>query len=130
MSKKIENISENIFIKILKGSFISIIISIILLVVLALLLAYTAIPENIISYAIIIICVISILVGSFFSSIKIKKKGIVNGGIVGIIYILLLYLLSSLIEKNFALNTYSIVMIIASFFAGCIGGVAGVNMKR
>jgi len=59
--KKIENIGQNNIAKILKGSFIALIFSIILLIILAFLLAYTSIPESIISYAIIGICIISIL---------------------------------------------------------------------
>ena len=130
MSKKIENIGENNIVKILKGSGIAVIISIVLLIGVALLLAYTSIPESIISYAIIIICIISILVGSMLSSIKIKKQGIINGGAVGIIYIEVLYLLSSLIEKDFGLNGYSLAMIAAACLAGCIGGIIGVNLKK
>lgn len=129
-TKKIENITQNNMLKIIKGSIIAIILSIVFLFVFALLLAYTNVSENIISPVIIVISSISILVGSFISSIKIKKQGIVNGGIVGGIYIVVLYLLSSMVQNDFRVNTYAIVMIAVSILAGCVGGILGVNMKR
>ena len=59
----------------------------------------------------------------------IKKNGILNGGIIGFIYILAIYLLSSLIGGGFGLNIYGIIMMIAGIVAGAIGGIVGVNLK-
>ena len=128
--KKIENANQSSIIKIIKGSITAILLSLILLVILALLLAYTNVPESIITPTIIVISALSILIGSFISSIKIKKPGIINGGIVGGIYIITLYILSSMVQKDFGINTYAIIMIISSILAGCVGGVVGVNMKK
>lgn len=64
--KKIENMTQNNFVKIVKGSIISVLISIILLVTFALLLAYTNVPESIIMPVIIVICALSILVRKFY----------------------------------------------------------------
>lgn len=52
-----------------------------------------------------------------------------NGGAIGLIYILVIYLLSSITGSSFALNMYSIIMIMLSIAAGAVGGVVGVNMK-
>ncbi|MDE5830934.1 MAG: TIGR04086 family membrane protein [Clostridia bacterium] len=60
---------------------------------------------------------------------SIKKNGILNGGLIGLIYILLLYLLSSLTTSGFLLNIYSAIMIITGVIAGMVGGVVGVNLK-
>ena len=129
-TKKIEEISGSNMLKIIKGSIIAIMLSLVLLLIFALLLAYTNVPESIISPVIIVISASSILVGSFMSSIKIKKQGIVNGGIVGGIYMAVLYLLSSMVQNDFGVNSYAIIMIAASILAGCFGGILGVNMKR
>lgn len=122
------NVNNNV-VTILKGSVISLITTIILLFILSAVLTYTNISENIISPVIIVITAISILFGSQITTRKIKKNGILNGGIIGVIYIITLYLLSSIISGNFAVNTYSIVMIITSMVAGMFGGVIGVNIK-
>ena len=84
------NLNNNI-VKVIKGSIIAFLISIMLLFIFASLLVYTNIQENTIKPVVIIISIISILVGSSLSSIKIKRKGIVNGALVGTIYILIIY---------------------------------------
>jgi len=70
-----------------------------------------------------------LLIGSYISARKIKKRGIINGAIVGIIYIISIYILSSISLVGFSLNVYSIIMIIGAVIAGMIGGVAGVNLS-
>jgi len=52
---------------------------------------------------------------------KIKKNGILNGIFVGTIYIIMLYLISSIISKNFYFNNYSIIMIATSIAIGGLG---------
>lgn len=121
------NLNNNI-IKVIKGSIIAFLISIMLLFIFASLLVYTNIQENTIKPVVIIISIISILVGSSLSSIKIKRKGIVNGALVGTIYIMVIYILSSICFVGFELNLESIIMIISSIISGMIGGVIGVNI--
>lgn len=125
---KVENNTNN-FLKILKGSAISIIITLILLIVFAALLTYTNINETSMPSVIIIITTLSILIGSQITTSKIKKNGIVNGTIIGGIYILMLYIISSIITKDFSLNNYSIIMIAVSLITGGLGGIIGVNRK-
>ena len=121
------NLNNNI-VKVIKGSIIAFLISIMLLFIFASLFVYTNIQENTIKPVVIIISIISILVGSSLSSIKIKRKGIVNGALVGTIYIMVIYILSSICFVGFELNLESIIMIISSIISGMIGGVIGVNI--
>ena len=129
MVKVSENMNENNIIKILKGSTISIIITLIGLLIYSIILSYTSVAETTIPVTIIIITTVSILIGSNLSTIKIKKNGIVNGALIGLIYIIFIYLLSSIVEKDFSMNLYSIVMVIGSILAGAIGGIIGINKK-
>lgn len=122
------NLNNNI-IKVIKGSIISFLISIILLFIFASLLVYTSLQETTIKPVVIIISIVSILIGSSLSSIKIKKNGIINGALVGFIYILTLYILSSISFIGFNLNMYSIIMIIGAILSGMVGGVIGVNFN-
>lgn len=116
-------------IRILKGSVFAIVLTLILLLIYSALLTYTGLNENTIPAFIIAITAISILAGSLVSSMNIKKNGLTNGALVGLIYILVIYLLSSIIGKSFSLNMYSVIMIIASILAGALGGIIGVNKK-
>lgn len=120
--------SKNIM-RIVRGSVIAIFISLILLLVFAMLLTYTNIAENTINPVIIVITGISILIGSGISTLKIRKNGLLNGGLVGLIYILTIYILSGLTGSGFGVNINSIIMIVVSTIAGMIGGIIGVNFK-
>ena len=108
------------FLSILKGCLISIIITLVMLFIFSVILTYTNISENIIQPVIIVLTAISIIIGSSISTSKIKKNGIINGGIIGAIYMLFLYLMSSIINGSFMLTTYSLIMIIAGLLAGML----------
>lgn len=123
------NESTNNIKKILIGSGISIIITIIGLIIFASLLTYTSVAESTIPTVTIIITIISILIGSSISMSSVRKNGIVNGVLIGLIYIGFIYILSSVIEGNFALNIKSIIMIIGAIVAGAVGGIIGVNKR-
>lgn len=128
-----ETIKESEFsknlIRIIKGSITAIIITLILLLIFALLLTYTKLQENLINPVIIVISGVSILIGSSISTIKINKNGLLNGSLVGLIYIITIYLISSIILANFKINLYSTIMIFVSIIMGMIGGIIGVNLK-
>lgn len=112
-----------------KGIVTSVLITLILLFIFSVLLTYTDIKESTIPTVTIIITAISIFVGSSISTIKLNKNGLVNGGAIGFIYVFLLYIISSIVQIGFTLNTYSIITIILAIIAGMIGGIMGVNIK-
>lgn len=120
--------SKNL-IRIIKGSITAIILTLILLLIFALLLTYTKLQENLINPVIIVISGVSILIGSSISTLKINKNGLLNGSLVGLIYIITIYLISSIILANFKINLYSTIMIFVSIIMGMIGGIIGVNLK-
>jgi len=126
---KVNESNSNSIIRIFKGSLFSIVTTLILLMIFAALLTYTNINENTMPTVVIIVTALSILIGSQIVTSKIKKNGIINGMLVGIIYILLLYIISSIVTKNFALNNYAIIMIVTSIITGGLGGIIGVNRK-
>lgn len=114
---------------ILKGTGIAIMITLALLLLFSLLLAFTNISEDLMSPVIIAITAVSIILGSAMATLHIKKNGILNGGVIGIIYMLVIYLLSSIVSSNFGLGTYAVIMIITGIISGMIGGIIGVNIK-
>lgn len=107
-------------IQIVKGCIISIILAVILLFIFSLILTYTSVSENTIVPVIIVITAISILIGSSISSAKLKKNGLLNGGVIGIAYMLIFYLISSIASGSFALNTSAIIMLITGIIAGIL----------
>lgn len=124
------NKNNSNFIKILKGSVFSIILSLIMIFIFCLVLAYTNIRENTIAPVVITITAISIFIGSIISTRNINKNGLVNGGAVGLIYILFIYFLSSTIFSGFYFSTKSLIMIFFAILAGMIGGILGINIGK
>ena len=114
---------------ILKGAGIALISTVILLLIFSIILTYTNVNENTIAPVIIIVTAISILVGSSIGNIKIKKNGIINGGLIGGTYILTLYIISSILDWKFGLNMQSLIMIVVGIVFGILGGIIGVNKK-
>lgn len=129
IGKEEKNFSNFNFINTLKATGIAIVFTIILLFVFSIILTYTNTPETSIPTVIIIITGISILVASQMATRNLKKNGIINGGFVGLIYILSIYLISSIITGNFGFDLQSIIMCIISVLVGCLGGIIGINMK-
>jgi putative membrane protein (TIGR04086 family) len=127
MEEKILN--ENPVKVIVKNLILEMIISIIMLSILAILLSKTNLEEDVINPAIIFISAFSILIGGFLTSKKLKIKGIISGGIEGIIYMLILYLISSICASNFLIGLEGIMMIVIGIFAGMLGGIIGANLK-
>ena len=117
-------------IRIVKGSSFAIITSMILLFIFALVLSYTKVSETSITPVVMIVVGISILLGSTISTRKIKKNGLFNGGLVGFIYITILYLASSLCLGGFSLSMYSFILLGIGIVTGMIGGVIGVNLNK
>ncbi len=126
---KIEKIENIIGINLVKGVGIALIITFISLIIFSILLTYTNINEACVEPVIVVTTGISILLGSIIGNVKIRKNGILNGGLVGIIYLLILYIISSLLNWNFSLSLQSIIMIMSGCICGILGGVIGVNKK-
>ena len=129
--KQVESVKEGsrTMMKVIKGSIIAIIVTIILLTIYAVVLAYTNVSENTMVPVIFTITGISILIGSSISSKHIKKQGILNGGLIGGIYVIVIYIASSIFTGNFSLDVNSIVMVAIGVITGMIGGIIGVNLK-
>lgn len=123
-----EKVTGKLF-NIIKGVIVSIIFTLIFLFIFSIILTYTNISESFINPVIIVITAISIFIGSSIGNIKMNKNGLLNGGLIGGIYLLSIYLISGIVNQNFSLTPQSIVIIIAGMICGMFGGIIGVNKK-
>lgn len=128
--ENIEKKSNKTYIHILEGLGISILTSLVLLLLFAIILTFTNLSEATINPTIIAVTGVSIVIGSMISSRKIRKNGLVNGAIIGVTYIGLLYIFSSVLNENFSINMQTIIMIIIGITFGILGGILGVNLKH
>lgn len=120
---------EKFLLSYIKGVVSSFIISIILFYILGIILTSSKIPEKIITPAILIITGLSILIATSVVMIKNNEKGLLKGGLIGLSYFSILYIISSISMQNFEINVYSMIMLLITFICGSIGGIVGINIK-
>lgn len=115
---------------ILKGVLVSYIITIPTFIIFAFILSNTNFPERYINPVVIITTVISILFAGLTATKSIRSKGWLNGAIAGLIYILILYVASSLVFSDFSINKNVVTIAFLGILAGIAGGIIGVNLKK
>lgn len=116
-------------INIMKGVGIALIATVISLIIFSAILTYTDVSEQVINPVIIVITAISILIGSSIGNVKIRKNGLINGALVGFLYMVIIYFISSILNWDFSFNLYSIIFIAIGIIFGIFGGIIGVNKK-
>jgi putative membrane protein (TIGR04086 family) len=126
-TSKVEKIN---FLILTKAIILAYIITIPVFIVLALIATYTKFPEKLILPAVIVTTIISILIASSASTSNLKSKGWLNGSLVGLTYMIVLYLVSSIVFKNFSINEHVITNTVIGVLTGAIGGIIGINIKR
>ncbi len=104
-------------------------ILILLFLIVAALITYTSISENFIPLATSIIMTIGIVYSSIYCAIHIRSKGWLHGGIIGIVYVLILMLLSIFVVEGYSFNSMALPKVILGTGAGVIGGMLGINLK-
>ncbi len=124
-----EKSGMNSLVCLIKGVFLAICLSLIMILILSIVLSFSDIKENVIMPTVIFISSLSILIGGFLVGKKQDEKGIIYGSAVGLLYMLILYLISSIMSFQFSLNVNAVVMIVFGVIGGAIGGILGVNLK-
>lgn len=123
---KSKNISKPIYL--LKGVLTAYIITIILILIFSLLLTFTSIRESKMSLLNTIVMIISITSGSIYVSGKVKEQGWINGGLVGIIYYLILIFFNLLLLRPMVFDVFSVSKLVIATITGVIGGIIGINV--
>ena len=111
----------------IKEVIFSILCSLLLILLLSILLSTTKLNENLINPITMGIVASSLFLGGFRISKSKKEKGIIFGSLLGAVYMLILYIISSFLNFDFSLNINSLVMIILGILGGARGGIIGVN---
>lgn len=120
--------SNNIVV-LVKGLLISYFITLPIFIMFAFILTYTDFPEKYISPAVVITTVVSVLIAGSTMSKNARSKGWLNGAVIGAVYMVLLYLISSMTFGNFEVNRYVVTMLVIGIVTGTIGGILGINIK-
>lgn len=127
MSNKIKVI--NYTKDIVRATALSIIVTLLALLLQTIIMLYTDVSESILPVTSAITMTLSIAISSIYFSLRVRKKGWLNGGIIGVLYILIIVILSLVFLEDFVLNTYVILKSIIALVTGTISGMIGVNLK-
>ena len=103
----------------IKNFALELIISIIGMFILAIILSKTDVSDSIMGKTIIGISAFAIAIGGFLCGRKIEMKGIICGALQGIIYMVVMYFISSITNGNFRLSLEGIIMIIIRNYSRC-----------
>lgn len=123
------NKSQNYSSVFLKCITISFLISIILFILFAVIITFTDISENAKPIATSVIMIVSVAVGSMLLGSKMSEKGWMNGALLGVVYVIILMVLSKLMYADFIFDLYVIIRLTVGIITGIIGGMIGVNLK-
>ncbi len=118
----------NVFFRIIKGVGLSLAFSFLCAVVFASVLQLTALPDKIIYPVNQTVKVLSIVIGALVCVRG--EKGWLQGLAIGALFAALSYLAFSALGGGFSLSWLLFLELALSLFAGAIGGVVAVNLKR
>lgn len=107
---------------------ISFLVTIIGISVSSVIFAYTSIDDRHLQTFVFGIILLAVLIGAMILSKKIKQKGLIYGGIFGLIYCLILYVSSAIAYTGFFMSNTLLIYLLISFMAGIVGGIIGVNI--
>lgn len=123
--------NENSFggvLSIVKAAVLALAVSFLATVILAVILRITAMPHKAVYPITQTLKVIVVLLASLLF-IR-GEKGWLKGGAVGLIFTALSYLTFSAVGGDFSLSWLALVELALAVFAGVVGGVIGVNLRR
>ena len=118
----------NVFFTMVKGVGTALGCSLLSTVILACLLRFGALPDKAI-YP--VNQVLKVVFVSLSAILFVRgEKGWLQGGGIGLLFTALAYVTFSAIGGNFSLSWLALVELALAFFAGALGGVIGVNLRR
>ncbi len=113
----------------LKGILLAFIITIVMIIIFSLLVMFTGIKENKIPLLNNIAMITSIAISSIYVAFKIKEKGWIQGGLVGVGYYIILIILNLFFIKPFQIDLISGTRLVLATITGVIGGMIGINLS-
>lgn len=76
----------------------------------------------------VVITALGVMYGAIYAARKINRRGWLIGLIVGLLYMIVIYLVSVLNGRGLALSNFSILRIILALVVGTLSGMLGINI--
>lgn len=113
-----------------KGILVAYLITVPIFAVFAYFISIMDFPQKYIASGVIITTILSLVVAGWTASRNLGCKGWLNGGIIGFIYMIILFILSSITYENYSIDSQVITMFAIGIITGSIGGILGINLKK
>lgn len=117
------------FFEIFKGVIFSLIISVLTVIVFAIIVKFANLSSKAVEIVNIALKIISILTGTLLA-VGSGRQGLFKGGIIGLLFVLVSYLVFSLINGSFSVNPLTAFDVIFCLVAGLLSGVFAVNVRK
>ncbi len=113
---------------VVKSVLIAVITCLVLVLAFAMIMKFAELPDSVILPVNIMIKCISVVTGVLFG-IKAAEHGALKGFLTGLLFVIVTYLLFSIINGDFSLSLMSLVDIAIMIVQGVVTGVIVVNIK-
>ncbi|MBE7028917.1 MAG: TIGR04086 family membrane protein [Ruminococcaceae bacterium] len=111
------------------SALVGIILTVILFLLFTLLTAMSIIPDGAIKTISIIITVFSAFASGFLTSKNVYEYGLLNGLATGLIYFLMLFVLSIIVTLSFSFTSSLFIRFLLIIIASGFGGILGINVR-
>ncbi len=109
------------------GVLVALLVSVLLLIIISALLFFTPFPEKYMPAAVFLASLAGILLGSCKTGKTLGVKGWLNGGLVGVLYVLVVVILGGFYLEGFLPGLSLFSKLFLGFVLGAVGGMWGVN---
>ncbi len=113
---------------VMRALLVSFLFSLVLFVILSFVMLSTNLSENMICPAVLIVSLIAMLIGGIIAARRSEMRGFLIGGITGLCYMLILYIVGVLGFSAPAFTMNGLIRFLYAFVAGAVGGVIGRNL--
>ena len=119
----------NIALCLIRGMAVAFAITCIIFIAFGILLTYTELSESSLPLVSLVCTALSAAAAGNDWAACMGKRGIFWGLIAGVIYTVLLYLITSLAADSFSLHLSGLMTLAVALAGGAVGGILGVNRK-
>ena len=128
--ESMEKQSGQSWICMVKGMAVAFAITCIFFIAYGLVLTYTNISEQSLPMVALVCTALSAAVAGYDWAKCRKKKGLLMGLIAGLIYTVILFIVTGLASDTFTVGMSKVMTLIVALAGGGIGGILGVNRKK
>ncbi len=113
----------------LKAQGFALALTLLIFFICALLLTYTGLPEGAIPFITTLTVVLSVVIAGAVLAKTVGRRGYLNGSLAGIVYALVLYVLSIVLSGDFHFSPYILILACICLVGGAFGGIIGINLS-